>query len=120
MAHDEALADRLRAALAAVPAVTEKKMFGGLSFLYQGHMIGGVTGKGDFVFRFDPQDHEAALAESHVREMDFTGRPMRGFVFVSAMGVAEAADLARWVERSLSWVTQLPPKAAATARRRKR
>lgn len=120
MAHDEALAAPLREALAAFPAVTEKKMFGGLSFLLHGHMIGGVTGKGDFVFRFDPQEHESALAEPHVREMDFTGRPMRGFVFVSAAGVAQPADLARWVERSLSWVTKLPPKPAATIKRRKR
>lgn len=119
MAHDEALAAQLRQALAATPAVTEKKMFGGLSFLLHGHMIGGVTGKGDFVFRFDPQEHESALAEPDVREMDFTGRPIRGFVFVNAAGVAQAADLARWVERSLSWVIKLPPKPATPAKRRK-
>lgn len=95
-------------------------MFGGLSFLLGGHMIGGVTGKGDLVFRFDPRDHEAALAEPHVREMDFTGRPMRGFVFVGAAGIERAADLARWIDRSLAWVTQLPPKVPAGPRRRKR
>lgn len=120
MAHDEALAARLRLALAPVTGVTEKKMFGGLSFLLDGHMICGVTGKGDLVFRFDPKDHEAALAEPHVREMDFTGRPMRGFVFLGAAGIDHAEDLVRWIERSLAWVRLLPPKPAPGPRRRKR
>lgn len=120
MAHDEALADRLRTALAHVPGVTEKKMFGGLSFLLGGHMIGGVTGKGDLVFRFDPKDHDAALGEPHVREMDLTGRPIRGFVFVSPAVLEEPAGLGRWIERAVGWVSQLPPKKPAAPKPPKR
>ena len=109
MAYDEQLAGRVRAIFVGHPSVVEKKMFGGLAFMVQGHMACGVTGE-RLMARVGPDAHDACLAEAHVREMDFTGRPMRGFVFVDPGGVAADADLVKWVERTVTFVKTLPPK----------
>jgi TfoX/Sxy family transcriptional regulator of competence genes len=63
--------------------VTEKKMFGGIAFLLDGAMFCGVSG-GDLMVRVGAEAHEAALARPHARPMDFTGRPMKGYVFVGS------------------------------------
>jgi hypothetical protein len=110
MAYDEGLADRVRAALdGEVPGTTERKMFGGLAFLLDGHMVCGVIGDA-LMLRLGPELGDTALTESHVRPMDFTGKPMRGMVYVDAAGIAEDAALAGWVSRALGFVTTLPPK----------
>src|SRR5262245_28524745 len=82
MAYDEALAGRVRLALRGQPGIAERKMFGGVAFLRNGRMCCGVVGQ-DLVVRVIESDMEKALRERHVRPMDFTGRPMRGFVYVS-------------------------------------
>ncbi len=79
MAYDEALANRIRGVLAQRDDVTERKMFGGIAFIIGSRMAAGVI-HDDLMVRVGPDAHDDAIARPHVRSMDFTGRPMRGFV----------------------------------------
>ena len=98
MAYDEALARRVRAALAGRRGLGERRMFGGLCFTLEGRMCCGVLG-GDLVARVGPDEFAEALAEAGARPMDFTGRPMKGFLFVDRRGHETDEDLAGWIER---------------------
>jgi TfoX-like protein len=113
VAYDTDLAKRVRAALHRATARTalpqEIKMFGGLCFTVDGHMCCGVIGH-DLVVRVGPTRFLAALAEPHARPMDFTGRPLKGFVYVGPAGCRRPADLANWIRRSLAFAGSLPPK----------
>lgn len=114
MAFDEALAERMRAALAAERGVSEKRMFGGLAFLRDGKMFCGIV-KDELMVRVGRDEYERALSRPHVREMDFTGRPMVGYVFVEPEGLGTRSSLARWLDLGLNFVRQLP---SATPHRR--
>ena len=106
MAYDQGLAERLRALCEQRRGVTEKAMFGGVAFLLEGKMFVGIV-KDELMVRVGKDAHDEALARPHARTMDFTGRPMRGYVFVSPPGFAEDRDLARWFERALAHVATL-------------
>ena len=108
MAIDEGLAERIREALGTA-RTTEKKMFGGLAFMSRGHMFIGIT-KEALMVRVGPAAYADALKRPHAREMDFTGRPMKGYVFVAPAGFEGDDDLASWVQAGLSFVTTLPAK----------
>jgi TfoX/Sxy family transcriptional regulator of competence genes len=107
MAYDEKLARRLRGVLDGRSGVTERKMFGGLAFLLRGRMFCGVIGR-DLVVRVGKERYEEALRERHVRPMDFTGRPMKGYVYVGAAAVRTAPALQAWVERGVDVASGLP------------
>lgn len=109
MAYDEALADRIRHLLGGQKSLGERKMFGGLAFMVNGHMAVGVNAD-NLMVRVGPDAHTEALKQPHARPMDFTGRPMKGFVFVDPPGYADDASLVAWVDRGVSFVTSLPPK----------
>jgi hypothetical protein len=109
MAYDEQLAERVRAALGDDPRLHEQKMFGGLAFMISGNMCVGILGD-DLMVRVGPAAYDDALARPHTREMDFTGRPMRGIVFVDASGTATDADLEAWVDRGIDFAGSLPRK----------
>ncbi len=109
MPYDETLADRVRAVFQSEPGYTEKKMFGGICFMVGGNMAVGVTGS-DLMVRPGPDDFEAAMALPHARPMDFTGRPMKGFVYVEPAGFAAEESLAEWVERGAGFARSLPAK----------
>jgi len=109
MAYDEGLAQRIREALDDVHGASEKKMFGGLCFLIRGNMCCGVVGE-ELMVRVGPDAYEEALALPHAREMDFTGRAMKGMVYVSTEGLAEDEDLAAWVGRGVAFAGTLPSK----------
>ena len=110
MAFDEVLAGRVRDLLDGQPDLAERKMFGGIAFLLGGNMCCGVIGD-DLIVRLDPGQAERLLAfESGARPMDFTGRPMRGWLYVAPEAVAEDADLETWVGRAEDFATSLPPK----------
>jgi TfoX/Sxy family transcriptional regulator of competence genes len=109
VAFDEKLAERVRRLLNGERSLEEKRMFGGLAFMVNGHMCCGVLNK-DLVLRVKPEDYEKAIARPHARPMDFTGRPMRGLLYVSPAGLRSARDLGAWVQRSLRFVSSLPPK----------
>jgi len=96
MAYDAGLAERVREALQDMPGISERRMFGGLAFLLHGHMFVGISGE-SLMARIGPERYVEALAKEHVRVMDFTGRPMKGYVFVDPKGLEADADLEFWV-----------------------
>lgn len=108
MAYDDNLAERVRTILASEPSLSERKMFGGLAFMIEGHMCCGIVGH-DLMLRLGPVGRDAALKRPHVRPMDFTGRPVTSMVFVEPEGLRGAA-LRRWVEKAATFVRALPPK----------
>lgn len=110
MAYSEALARRVRRLLEG-PDVTERKMFGGLAFLVGGRMCCGVQDS-DLMVRVPKEQHERVLTEAHVRPMDFTGRSLRGFVYVSAAGTESPAALRRWIAVAAQVARQAPPASA--------
>lgn len=109
MAYDEVLADRIREALTPRAGLSERKMFGGLAFMIDGNMACGVIGD-ELMVRLDDADVERALAEPHVRPMDFTGKPLRRMIYVDAVGISADAELASWVEAGAGYAASLPPK----------
>lgn len=109
MAFDEALAERVREALAGRADVSERKMFGGIAFMVAGNMAVGILDD-DLMVRLDPADAERALAQPHTRPMDFTGRPMKGMVFVDSQGTASDDEIASWVDAGADFAASLPPK----------
>jgi TfoX/Sxy family transcriptional regulator of competence genes len=119
MAYDEHLADRIRAILADRADVSERKMFGGLAFLVEGHMCVGIVGS-DLMARVGKDAFDKALSAPHARPMDFTGKPSTGMVYVAPPGVKTIASLRKWVERALSFTSTLPPRVDAPARRARR
>jgi TfoX/Sxy family transcriptional regulator of competence genes len=110
MAYDEALAARIREHVAG-EQVVEKKMFGGLAFLLNGHMSVSASRQGGLLVRVDPADSDGLLAEPGVTLMQMGSRaPMDGWLRVAPEAVADEASLERWVERGLAHARSLPPK----------
>ncbi|HSF81771.1 MAG TPA: TfoX/Sxy family protein [Anaerolineales bacterium] len=109
MAYNPDLAERIREVLAGRPALTEKKMFGGIAFMLNGNMACGVSGD-ELMVRVGPKGYEAALALPHVRVFDMTGKPMSGWVLVHSEGIANEADLRLWVEKGAAFAVSLPAK----------
>jgi TfoX/Sxy family transcriptional regulator of competence genes len=110
MPYDEDLAGRLRELLAAEEAITEKRMFGGLAFLFNGNMSVSASRNGGLLARIDPADTDAALARPHVTLMKMGGRTMDGWITVAPEGVRTKRQLEPWVRRSLAFVKTLPAK----------
>ncbi|PKL84051.1 MAG: RNA methyltransferase [Ignavibacteriae bacterium HGW-Ignavibacteriae-3] len=102
MAYDEMLANRVRAAFAGIRNIEEKKMMGGLTFMVNGKMCVGIL-KDDLMCRIDPEIYESALEMKGCREMDFTKRPMKGFVFVNSDGFTKKKDFDFWINSSLEY-----------------
>ena len=98
MAYDEGLATRIRSHFTGRTDVTERKMFGCLAFLCDGRMCCGIVGT-DLMVRVPTGAYESTLAEPHVRPMDFTGRPMKGFVYVARVAVRTPTSLRTWLSR---------------------
>ena len=108
MAYDERLAAQVRALLASRAGVSERKMFGGLTFMVGGNMCCGVNGE-ELIVRLDPGHEDDALARPHARPMDLTGRKIRGFITVHPDGLT-GSQLARWVHEAVARAGSLPPK----------
>lgn len=109
MAYDEGLAQRIRGVFDGNTGVDEKKMFGGIAFMVEGNMCVGVVGE-ELMVRVGPDQYEHSLGQPHARKMDFTGRAMKGMVYIGADGIDSDSGLKSWVERGLAFVTTLPPK----------
>lgn len=101
MAYNERLAERVRAVLAGRRGVSERKMFGGLAFLFDGKMCVGVLGD-ELVVRSGAERHAEALKRPHARPMDFTGRAMTGMVYVAPAGVARGPSLQLWIDMGMA------------------
>jgi TfoX/Sxy family transcriptional regulator of competence genes len=113
MAYDEKLNDRIRAAIASLPNVEEKYMFGGTCFMLNGKMCVGVV-KDEMMCRIDPGVYEEALEKEGCREMVFTGKPMKGYVFVSEKGMKTKKQFDYWINLCLDF----NKKAKASKKRR--
>ena len=106
VAFDPGLAERVRVALAGVEGVTEKKMFEGLTFMLHDKMCCGVVGD-RLMVRVGPAAYDDALAEPFATPMDFTGRPLRGMVYVEGEGYRADEALSRWIARGIEFAAQL-------------
>ncbi|WP_328297332.1 TfoX/Sxy family protein [Streptomyces sp. NBC_00435] len=109
MTYDEGLTQRIRERLGERPELAEKRMFGGLAFLLHGNMTVCVSGD-ELTVRVGPEGTEQALARPEARPMDFTGRPMRGWVTVSGPALADDAVLDHWITTATAFAATLPPK----------
>ena len=109
MAYDERLAERVLDILGAEPSLVQKRMFGVVALMLQGNLACGVI-RDDLIVRVPKDEYEDALAQPHVREMDFTGRPMRGWVVVGPEATDDDASLQDWVATGAAYALSLPPK----------
>jgi TfoX/Sxy family transcriptional regulator of competence genes len=109
MSYDEGLAQRVREVLDGYPNITERRMFGGLAFLVDGKMFVGISSD-KLMARVGAERYRDALARPHVREMDFTGKPMNGYVYIEAMGLADDEELQAWVLWCRAYAANLPAK----------
>ena len=115
MPIDEHIAERVRAFFAdRSVAFEEKRMMGGLCFMVDGKMCVGVE-TGRLMARIDPEVYEEALTRKGCDPMDFTGRPMRGFVFVGPEGFSSKRDLEHW----LSLALEFNPRAKASRKKKR-
>lgn len=114
MAFDEKLNDRIREALAHLPQVEEKYMFGGSCYMVNGKMCVGVVGN-EMMCRIDPAEYEKAIEQAGCRPMDFTGKPMKGYVFVAEEGLKTKQLFDGWITLCLAF----NKKAKAAKKRRK-
>jgi TfoX/Sxy family transcriptional regulator of competence genes len=123
VSYDERLAARVRSflAMASRDDVVEKKMFGGICFMVNGAMCCGLT-KEDLVVRVGAERYDEAVAQPHARPMDFTGRALKGMVYVAREGLRTDDALAGWIRRGLEFVSTRrgPPPKPARGRRRQR
>jgi TfoX/Sxy family transcriptional regulator of competence genes len=116
MPFDEKLAGRVRRLLDGRTDVEEKRMFGGLAFMVRGHMSVGLLNS-TLMVRVDVADQDELLDEPHARPMDFTGRPMRGFLYVDPPGIASGPALKKWVSRGVAFADSKPAKTRVIKRR---
>jgi hypothetical protein len=109
MAYDEGIAQRIRETLQDRDDVVEKKMFGGIAFMVRGNMCVGVTGE-DLMLRVGKARHPEFAEREHVRPMDFTGKPLGGFLYLAPEGYESDEGLAEWIGIALEYVLTLPAK----------
>ncbi len=109
MAYDTSLAQRIRHLLDARPYITERKMFGGISFMVQGNIACGVLGD-ELIVRVGPEEQTSVLKEPDVRIFDLTGRPSKSIVMVSSPAFNSRAKLRKWVKRGIDFALTLPAK----------
>jgi len=117
MAYDNDLANRVRATLTDTNAVNELSMFGGWGVTVHGNMAVGVMND-DLIVRVGPNSYEDALVRPGARPFDFTGRSMRGWVYVDGSAVTNSRALKRWVRSGVEFAQSLPPKTKPTRKRR--
>ena len=109
MAYDLELAKRIRAKIAGLPTLEEKKMFGGVGFLLNGNLACGVN-KDRMIVRVDPNKHAELLTRAHVHPFDITGKPMKGWLIVEPEGHKTDKQLSAWVKEGVDFALTLPKK----------
>jgi TfoX/Sxy family transcriptional regulator of competence genes len=107
VAFDETLARRIRKVLDGRKDLVEKHMFGGVCFMIRGRMCCGISDS-SLMVRLDPDEADRLADRPHVRPMDFTGKPMRGYLFVDAEGIDSPKALRSWVDRSVAYIETMP------------
>jgi len=109
MTFHELTAGQIRSVMHNTPGLSERHMFGGIAFMLEGNMCCGVI-EDNLVVRVGLEAYQHALHEPHARPMDFTGRPLPGFVYVDRAGFADDASLKQWIDRGVDFVRTLPAK----------
>jgi hypothetical protein len=102
MAYNEKLAGRIREKLSGLHNIVEKQMIGGLTFMYNGKMCIGIVGE-EMMCRIDPALHDEAVKRKGARTMDFTNRPMKGYVMVNETGMKNEKDFDYWINLCLDF-----------------
>ena len=110
MAYDEKLASRIRIILKNKKNIVEKDLFGTLCFMHQGNMLCCVDNKSQLIIRVGSKQYDKALTHKHARKMDFTGRPLKGLVYVSSVGISNKNQLSQWMNMGLNFTFSLPRK----------
>ncbi|MDQ6936530.1 MAG: TfoX/Sxy family protein [Actinomycetota bacterium] len=110
MAYDEELASRVRECVEGEEGMTEKRMFGGLAFLINGHLAVSASGQGGLLLRIDPAQTEELVREPHVQRFEMRGREMDGWLRIDAPALETDDDLQRWAGRGVAYARSLPPK----------
>ena len=108
--HDEQLAEKIRISLKGKHGITEKKMFGGLCFLHNGNMLCGVDNKCQLMVRVGAHNYANALKSKHAREMDFTGKSLKGMIYVDTEGTRTQTSVAKWIKMGLDFTATLAKK----------
>lgn len=109
MAYDEELAQRIAAILKGRRGVSNKKMFGGIAFMINGNMAVGVN-ESDLMLRVGKDQYEELLEKEGVREMDFTGKALKGFIYVDETGYKNDTELEEWMNYAIEFAESLPKK----------
>ncbi|MEJ2557967.1 MAG: TfoX/Sxy family protein [Anaerolineae bacterium] len=115
MAYNEILTNRVRAALAHLPRVEEKKMFGSLAFMVNGKLCISV-GKDRIMTRIDPELHEEAIQRKGTQTVVMRGREYKGYVYVGEEAIKSEEDFDYWIGLALDY----NKKAKASTRRNKK
>ncbi|NVO08927.1 MAG: TfoX/Sxy family protein [Bacteroidales bacterium] len=102
MAYNENLANRVRERLVNLQNIEEKEMMGGLVFMYNDKMCVGII-KDELMCRIDPDFHETAVEKLGCRTMDFTKRPMKGYILIEDVGMRTLKDLDYWINLALDF-----------------
>jgi TfoX/Sxy family transcriptional regulator of competence genes len=110
VAYDEVLADRIRELIGANPALTEKKMFGGLAFLIGGNMAIAASGQGGVLVRVDPAKSDSLVKSTNAETAVMRGRPMDGWLRVDDDHVRTKRELSKWVKLGVDYAGSLPAK----------
>ena len=110
MSYDEELAARIREIIAGEPALTEKKMFGGIAFLIGGNMAVAASGHGGLMVRVDPAQSDTLISTTPARMVEMRGRPMSGWLYLEAADLGALGELTAWVKRGVSFARTLPCK----------
>lgn len=105
MAYDENLANRVRERLVDLQNIEEKEMMGGLVFMYNEKMCVGII-KDELMCRINPELHETAVEKLGCRTMDFTKRPMKGYILIEDVGMRSQKDLDYWIGLALDFNKQ--------------
>jgi len=119
MAYDESVAQRVRQEIHDREGLSERKMFGGLCLMLHGNMFAGII-NGELMLRVGPVNSDELLTRPGARPMDFTGKPMKGYIYIEASAFSSKAGLKDWLGYALSFVETLPPKSSAKLMRSKR
>ena len=109
MAYDDDLADRIRAVVGGERGLSEKRMFGGLAFLVDGHMAVAASGQGGMLLRCDPADTERLEQYEDVERFVMRGKPMTGWLHVQPGAVTEDDDLREWIAHGVRYARSLDP-----------
>lgn len=109
MAFDRGLEERLYEYFQDRPDLEVKKMFGGLCYLLSEHMCCAIIDD-KLMLRVGPKNYAACLAKPYAKEMDFTGKPIKTMVYITANGFESDTDLFDWLTISVDFIDALPPK----------